>query len=323
MDKKLFIGDAMAFLGLPGELPKVEMGMMPNLAHVTCAPPVGLCVKHTGLLLRAIERFKVELARSGGDQVVIASKVTDLDEDDRMKVVLGLQNMPDDINHTALRQLRAMGVRVLALAYDKANRYGSGCLNLDVGLTEAGRGVLRCMAELGFILDLSHAGHRMAREALEWIDRKNLDMEVMASHCGCYALYPHIFNLPDDVLHAIAKRRGVVGIAGLTFILHQENNGIGPFFDHLEHAVEVCGKNNVVIGSAAPYGKYMMKEEQTAFVKMNALLDPHGTLSTRSPSHALISQGNLYKFAMLGEMPVEDIFGKNLLNFFRRSLPVD
>jgi len=323
MDKKPFIGDAMAFLGLPGELPKVEMGMMPNLAHVTCAPPIGLCMKHTGLLLRAVGRYRAELMRSGGDQVMIASKVTDLDEDDRMKVVLGLQNMPDDTNFTMLRQLRRAGVRVLALAYDKANRYGSGCLNLDVGLTEAGRGVLRCMAELGFILDLSHAGHRMAREALEWIDRKNLDMEVMASHCGCYARYPHIFNLPDDILRAIAERRGVVGIANLTFILHQEHDGIGPFFDHLEHAVEVCGIDNVVIGSAAPYGKQGMIEEQAAFVKMNTLLDPHGTLSARSPSYALISQDDFDNFAMLVGMPVENILGKNLLNFFRRSFPVD
>jgi len=85
----------------------------------------------------------------------------------------------------------------------------------------------------------------------------------------------------------------------------------------------VCGKNNVVIGSAAPYGKHATKEEQAAFVKMNALFDPHGTLSARSPSYTLISQDDLDNFAMLVGMPVENILGKNLLNFFRRSFPVD
>lgn len=316
MKKKPFIGDAMAFLGLPGESPKIEEGLALDLAHVTCAPPVGPCMGSRFLMTKAIQRFKTKLIQEGEDKVMIVEKAGDLTfEDGRLRVVLGLQNLPADMDNRGMQQLYQMGIRVTALAYNEANRFGSGCLNLGVGLSDAGRGVLQRMEDYGFILDLAHASHRMAREALEWIDRRNLDVNVMASHGGCYSVYPHIFNLPDDVLRAIAQRNGVVGIANLTFILSQEDNGAFPVLEHLNHAIDICGKERVVMGSAAPYGTFAKEEEQAAYIRMRTMLDPLGTLGAREPSHASISEDVANEFGA-----TDGILGENLLNFFRRSL---
>ena len=312
--RRPFCADAQAFLGFPGELPRVEEGLQLDLALVTCAPPIGPCAENSDKTIAECQAFAALLEEQGAKIVTQAEELEH--EDARHKMIFGLQNLPDDASPDVLHVLYAAGVRVLALAYDKANRWGSGCLNLDIGLTEAGREAIRHMNGIGFILDLSHAGHRMAREALELIDRENLTIPVMASHGGCYSVYPHFRNLPDDVLIGIAKRGGVVGISHLTFILHRTDNSLGAFWEHLSYATMICGRDHVAVGSDAPHVDYTPEQEKELFEKMRGMIDPNGTWGARSPSY--IPMGGHSRLGFLG--CTEGVLGLNLLNFFKRSL---
>lgn len=321
--KRQFYADAQAFLGFPGEPPRIEEGLQLDLALVTCAPPMGLFANSIDATLEAIGKFHVALTMQK-KSVRIVEIEHDLDED-RPRFVFGLQNLPEDVNSRSREsfvRLWNKGVRVISLAYDKANLFGSGCLNIDIGLTPDGARAIRWMNELGFILDLSHTSHRTAREALELVDRENLNISVMASHGGCYSVYPHFRNLPDDVLAAIAKRGGVVGIAQLTFILHQEDNSLDPFHKHLARAISLCGEEHVVIGSDAPYVPYLPEQEYKLFHRMKAMIDPNGTWGSRSPSYIPIWKGlRSHERLSLLKGISEGVLGGNLLNFFKRSLP--
>lgn len=319
---KPFYADAQAFFGFPGQPPRIEQGTLLDLALVRCAPPAGPHAQSLEMTLAACKEFKAQLMATGAARIITGPKEVDI-SDGRVNIVLGLQNLPHDMGKRTLDwfSLRNTGVRVISLVYDKVNAFGSGCLNLDVGLTTEGEKALCHMQDHGFILDLSHAGHRMAREVLEAMDRRNIDIPVMASHVGCYSVYPHFRNLPDDVLVGIAKRGGVIGIANLTFILDHESNGADPFLYHLLYARRKCGAESIVIGSDAPYVTYTAHQEQVIFEKMKQLNDPHGTWGSRSPMYTPGLAGPAKMTKIEDRMPDVGILGLNLLNFFERSLP--
>jgi microsomal dipeptidase-like Zn-dependent dipeptidase len=75
------------------------------------------------------------------------------------------------------------------------------------GLTPDGFALLGQMAELGFILDISH----LAEEGV-W---QGLDLKfprVCASHAHAQALTPTDRHLSDNVIRAVAERNGVIGL---------------------------------------------------------------------------------------------------------------
>ncbi len=77
-------------------------------------------------------------------------------------------------------------------------------------LTPEGDALLRGMAEVGFLLDLSHMDPQAARQALETYPRG-----VIASHANPAALLPQSRSnrfLPDDVITRLAERDGVIGV---------------------------------------------------------------------------------------------------------------
>lgn len=331
MAKKVVFGDAMAFFGLPGQPPKVTTDMEIDVAHVTCAPP---WAKTTDEILDAARVFKSALLASE-KQVICATNRADLDqaiEKGFTACVLGLQNLPTEPHR--LHSLCNAGIRVVSLAYDGVSPYGSGCMNLDVGLSFVGEEMLHEIdSYYGFILDLSRASHRMAREVLAYIDEKNLSIPVMASHTGCYAVYPHFCNLPDDVLQSIAKRGGIIGIPTLGFILGKDDgNDELHFREHLRHAIELCGINAIAIGSDGPYINIDPEQGINHFEMMRSKIDPHGTWGARWPEHPFPLTGPDKMLALavqleeLGivELPperFETVMGGNLLRFFRDNLP--
>ncbi|HBI25436.1 MAG: Zn-dependent dipeptidase [Candidatus Wolfebacteria bacterium GW2011_GWC2_39_22] len=316
--------DAMAFFGMPGQPPTITSDMAIDLALVTCAPP---WAPTTSMVLEEAEKFKVALFQNADSLVTIATHTDDIvmaREDNSTAIILGLQNLPDNVDITALK---GAGIQVISLAYDTVNMYGSGCMNLDVGLTQAGKDVLRAMdQEKGMILDLAHASHRMAREVLRFIHEARLFLPVMASHTGCYGVYPHFRNLPDQVLREIAERGGVIGIPTLEFILGNGNEDINHFRAHIRHAINVCGIESVVIGSDGTYSNVDEEQARAQFEMMRTKIDPQGTWGARYPEHPEIFLGpnKLEHIAnsirdIAGEK-THTVVGENLVQFFERSL---
>ena len=108
----------------------------------------------------------------------------------------GLQHPPLDIAEQDLLMLKGTGIRFITLAYREPTEYGGGFASPDEPLTARGRWLIEAMGNAGLILDLSHAGHRTAREAIELVYRMDLPTRVVATHTGCHAVYPHKRNLP-------------------------------------------------------------------------------------------------------------------------------
>lgn len=325
----MFYADAMGFLGKRGGPIVVEEGLKLNLVHLTAVPPWITTMKET---LAEIVKFKKMIGDQPRLRLVTNQKELSVAvADKKVAVILGMQNTPDgilDMDEDGVAILRKAGISIISPCYDKLNDLGSGWKNADIELTKKGWCFLRDCAAEEMIVDVSHSGHKTARDIVSCWKKSELKFNLTASHGGCYSQYHHIRNLPDDVLKAVAELGGVVGISTLTFTNHESDNSIFSFKDHLTRALNLCGADSVCVGSDDLYITRDIEEIRKQFEIMSKKLDPNGTQGARFPENPIAVMGpdmleKLYKFC-LPYFPVgisEKVFGQNLLNFFKRALP--
>ena len=171
----------------------------------------------------------------------------------------------------------------MTLAYSGASEYGGGFAAPEEPLSERGRQLLRTMAETGMVLDLSHAGHRTARDALDLIEQKALALSVVATHTACHAVYDHGRAMPDDVLTGISDLGGLVGLVTVTWLLHGTDNGLEPFLGHLEHLLELVGEKHTCLGTDGVYRYINPEEDKRRFEVLKAKIDPTDVFHARCP----------------------------------------
>jgi membrane dipeptidase len=157
---------------------------------------------------------------------------------------------PDD-----LPWWRERGVVAIGMAWAKSSRYAGGNSS-DVGLSAAGRELVRGIDELGIVHDVSHLSDRALGELLETSDRT-----VIASHSNCRALFagtPEGSNqrhLTDATIAEIGRRGGVIGLNLYSRFLAPglAEDGRATVADcvrHIEHIAGVMGhRRGVGLGS--------------------------------------------------------------------------
>ena len=120
----------------------------------------------------------------------------------------------------ALRAFYSAGVRYMTLTHNCNNIWAESCCPSaedpypDVrGLTNttdgslAGIDVVREMNRIGMMVDISHTSAQTMRDALR-VTRA----PVMFSHAGVYELVKVPRNVPDDVLHMLRAKNGIIMI---------------------------------------------------------------------------------------------------------------
>lgn len=125
------------------------------------------------------------------------------------------------------------------------NRFGGGN-GSSAGLKDDGRTLFEFLAGRRIALDLSHMCPRFARETLEFLDARNLDLPVLASHSCFMALRQTDRNLPDDVAREIIARGGVIGLNFLRVFLGDSPES---FADQVRHALELGGARHYCFGA--------------------------------------------------------------------------
>jgi len=120
-----------------------------------------------------------------------------------------------------LRTFHRCGVRMMTLTHwldtDWADASGDPEPQLG-GLTEFGEEVVKEMNRIGMIIDVSHA-----HDETFWDVIRISQDPVVASHSCCRALSDFHRNLTDDMLKALAKNKGVIGICYVPSFLNAAN----------------------------------------------------------------------------------------------------
>ncbi len=149
----------------------------------------------------------------------------------------------------------ARGLRLIGPAWDDT-RYAAGAWRgSQDGFTREGFQLLEVMADLGFILDLTHLSEQAVFEALE-----RYGGTVAATHSNCRSLVPHDGqrHLTDDQIRLIGERDGVIGVVLYNrFLKNNHRKGerkalvtLDHVAAHIDHICQLLGSaDHVGLGS--------------------------------------------------------------------------
>jgi membrane dipeptidase len=197
---------------------------------------------------------------------VKATTVADVDEarrSGRMAVFYLYQNsiqFAEDLDRVEM--FYRLGLTSSQITYNERNFAGVGCRQEgdEGGLTDFGRELIDRMNAVGMLIDLSHANEKTMADTIA-----HSRMPVINSHTGCDAVHPHVRNMSDANMRATAEGGGLVGICQLRpFLTEKKSDNLHAYFDHIDHAVDVCGIEHVCIGSDRDHRVIEMTPEYEA-----------------------------------------------------------
>ena len=128
----------------------------------------------------------------------------------RIAAILTLEGghqIDDDL--AVLRMYHRLGIRAMTLTHFRNNGWADSSTDKPAhnGLTEFGKQVVREMNRMGMIVDVSHVSDKTFFDVLAVTSKP-----VIASHSSCRALSDIPRNMTDDMIRALAKNGGVIGI---------------------------------------------------------------------------------------------------------------
>ncbi|KAM0690288.1 hypothetical protein Q7P36_009055 [Cladosporium allicinum] len=185
---------------------------------------------------------------------------------------------------STLRLYHSLGVRYATLTWNCHNKYADAAVvSVDGksvaskpyhgGVSEAGRQLILEMNRLGMLVDLSHVSVDTMRDVLGGGSSSSGDPKKetwrgsisppIFSHSSAKALCPHPRNVPDDILHLVKARNGLVMVnfspdfiscvdvgdpSGLPQYV-DANNTIAQVVRHITYIGDLIGYSHVGIGT--------------------------------------------------------------------------
>ena len=158
------------------------------------------------------------------DQIELALSASDIErigKTGKIAAVLTIESghaIADDL--AVLRTYQRLGIRSMTLTHFRNTNWADSSTDTPEhnGLTGFGREVVREMNRLGMIVDISHVSDRTFSDTLAVTTKP-----VIASHSSCRALTDVPRNMTDDMIRAVGKNGGVIGINfGGNFLSQEE-----------------------------------------------------------------------------------------------------
>jgi len=169
--------------------------------------------------------------------------------------------------------LYGLGIRSTGIAYSEANTLGSGLREArDGGLTEFGRQAVRRMNKLGIAIDISHSGDQTSLDTIEASEKP-----IFSTHAGARGLWDTKRMKPDEVLLALAKKGGVIGIEAAphtTLTKKHPKHSIEGFMEHFEYCADLMGIDHVAFGPDTLFGDHVGLHHY--FAKQLSIRAAHG-----------------------------------------------
>ncbi len=193
--------------------------------------------------------------------VRICTKVDEIEgclaSGERLAAILHMEGAEAiDPDFHALDVLWRAGLRSIGPVWSRPTIYGEGVpfrfpSGPDVGgrLTDDGKRFVKKCNELGLLIDLSHLN-----EAGFWDVAELSDAPLVATHSNAHALCPHVRNLTDRQLQAIAESDGMIGLNFAPAFLREDGKmdpdvPLSQMIRHLDHLIGIVGEDRVGFGS--------------------------------------------------------------------------
>jgi membrane dipeptidase len=158
------------------------------------------------------------------DQIELATSERDIQRivgQHKIAAVLTVEGGHQIDNDLAvLRMYRRMGILSMTLTHFRNTDWADSSTDKPAhnGLTDFGKQVVREMNAIGMIVDISHVSDKTFYDALQVTTKP-----VIASHSSCRSISDVPRNMTDDMLRALAKNGGVVGVNFAASFLNQQD----------------------------------------------------------------------------------------------------
>lgn len=184
------------------------------------------------------------------------------------------------------------GYRVVGLHHFFNNALGGSLHgNVDLGLTEFGKQVVRALIAKNMIIDVAHSSKQVVRDVLAMSDEP-----LILSHTGIYSHCKVKRNIPDELMKAIAEKGGLIGIGYWADVTCDDSPaGVAKT---LKAAIDLVGEDHVSLGS-----------------------DFDGAVTTALDTSELAAITQALLDLGISEQQIRKVMGENLMRFLKAQLP--
>lgn len=177
---------------------------------------------------------QIELSTTAADikRIVKARKIA------AFLTIEGGHTIDDDLR--VLRMFYRLGMRSMTLTHSRNDNWADSSTDKPEhnGLTDFGKEVVREMNRLGMLVDVSHVSDKAFYDALAVTTKP-----VIVSHSSMRALSDVPRNVTDEMLWALAKNGGVIGISfGEGFINPKDAEALRAAIKIETHAPSLTGR---------------------------------------------------------------------------------
>lgn len=168
----------------------------------------------------------------------------------------GADQISEDLRE--LRMYYEAGLRSLGITWSRSTVFGHGVRSAraqppETGLTAAGKNLVAECNRLGIVVDVSHLN-----EAGFWDVAAVSTKPFIATHSDAFAISPHVRNLKDEQIMAIARAGGCIGINLANSFIRPDrgrdtsisrSTSLEMVAAHVDHIVGLVGDAHVAIGT--------------------------------------------------------------------------
>lgn len=213
---------------------------------------------------------------------------------EKLGIIMSLEGAEPIESISILDIFAYLGVRCIGLTWNQRNMLADGC-NETGGLTTFGKQIVKRMAELGILCDISHLCQTGFWDVISITENP-----VIASHSNCYAICPHPRNLTDNQIKELANIGGLISITFYPEFIGLERD-IGSVAAHIRHVANLVGVDHVGIGSDFDGAAFYLDDLEN---------------SSKLPNLIKILHRNGFN-----DQEIVKIMGDNIIELLKRTLP--
>ena len=191
-----------------------------------------------------------ELFKKNSDLIFLGKDYKDIEKaksENKTAIFFGFQNcspIEDDIN--LVEKVHELGCRFMQLTYNNQSLLATGCYeNVDSGVTNFGKEVIKEMNRIGIVIDMSHSAEKSTLDAIELSEKP-----IAITHANPFFWHSAKRNKSDTLLKNLSDSGGMLGLSLYAHHLKDSSNcKLENFCGMVAKTADLMGVKNIGIGS--------------------------------------------------------------------------
>ena len=191
-----------------------------------------------------------ELFNKNSDLIFLGKDFKDIEKaksENKTAIFFGFQNcspIEDDLK--LVEKVHSLGCRFMQLTYNNQSLLATGCYeNIDGGVTNFGKEVIKEMNRVGIVIDMSHSAEKSTLDAIELSEKP-----IAITHANPFFWHNAKRNKSEALLKNLSDSGGMLGLSLYAHHLKDGSNcTIENFCEMVAKTAELIGVKNIGIGS--------------------------------------------------------------------------